>query len=418
MLSGISFAANPSPSIGGKAPLPKAVKGSALAPQGGGEGFDFEFSGVFTWGEVITSLCRDGWCRTQLPRDFFDLSVPLNVYEKDFNNAFKALSMQALADGFILKKSGKKKPFLVTVEHDEQKTASYISCLDTTVRTVNASDLYRYRLADSLKCVSKSHSLDSLARLSGFLEFPGRRYRVSFYVVSSSFLRDLGIDWTSIWAKGNLASMPSLISDWALKAVASDDTTAEFRSLEVDLDSSTTLHWGSRKKEEKSTVIYSNGVAQNDYEWRDYGLTLTLSWSNKTGLRAEYELAQRDDNNSILSGNFGGGGLDSISAFGVYDSYQTTFSGIPWLYSFPLIGHLFGIEKKDKVKSFFVITVYRVKDFRSKNFSEIDSLKIEDIKKYEYSGDQDSSDSRNVFFDSSEDTVYYQADSLEMIQGE
>ena len=55
--------------------------------------FSYEFSGVFTWGEVVTALCRDGWCRTQLPREFFELSVPLNIYEKDFESAFKALSM-------------------------------------------------------------------------------------------------------------------------------------------------------------------------------------------------------------------------------------------------------------------------------------------------------------------------------------
>lgn len=378
--------------------------------------FDFEFNGVFTWGEVVSSLCRDGWCRTQLPREFHDLSVPLNVYENSFDDAFKALSMQALADGYVMKKSGRKRPYLVTVERDQDKTASYVSCLDTTVRTVNVRDLYRYRYADSLKCASRSRLLDSLQRLRGFLEYPGRKYRVSFYVVSSSFLRDLGVDWTSIWAKGDLTSMPSLISDWALKAVASDDTTAEFRSLEVDLDSSTTLHWGSQKKEEKSTVVYSNGVAQNDYEWRDYGLTLRLTWSNTTGLRAEYELAQRDENNSILSGSFGGGGLDSISAFGVYDSYENLFSGIPWLYSFPLVGHLFGVESRDKVKSFFVITVYRVRDFRSSNFQDLDSLRLEDIDKYEYGSTQDSSGGGTGFSDLPQDTLYSEESEMEVVE--
>ena len=61
--------------------------------------YSYEFSGVFTWGEVLTSLCRDGWCRTQLPRPFFEMTVPLNVFEKDFESAFKALSMQSKAEG-------------------------------------------------------------------------------------------------------------------------------------------------------------------------------------------------------------------------------------------------------------------------------------------------------------------------------
>ena len=49
------------------------------------------------------------------------MQVPLSVYENTFDNAFKALSMQALADGYILKKSGKKKPFIVTAELDQEK---------------------------------------------------------------------------------------------------------------------------------------------------------------------------------------------------------------------------------------------------------------------------------------------------------
>ena len=100
--------------------------------------YDYEFSGVFTWGEVMTSLCRDGWCRTQLPREFFEMKVPLNVFEKTFDDAFKALSMQARADGYIIRKSGRKKPYTVVVELDEESQASYISCLDTSVRSVNS----------------------------------------------------------------------------------------------------------------------------------------------------------------------------------------------------------------------------------------------------------------------------------------
>ena len=102
--------------------------------------YDYEYSGVFSWGEVLTSLCRDGWCRTQLPREFFELKVPLNVYEKTFDNAFKALSMQAQADGYRLLKRGSKRPYTVIAEADEKVEASYISWLDTSVKVVDARD--------------------------------------------------------------------------------------------------------------------------------------------------------------------------------------------------------------------------------------------------------------------------------------
>lgn len=357
--------------------------------------FDYEYSGVFTWGQVLSTLCRDGWCRTQLPRDFFELSVPLNVYEKGFDNAFKALSMQALADGYRLTKKGSRKPFTVVAERDEKIQASYISCLDTLVHTVDARDVSKYRLSDSLRCIARISALDSLRKYNSSVHYPATRYRVSFYVVSSSFLRDMGIDWTRIWATGDLVHAPSWITDWTLSAVSQNDTTAEFRSIEVDLDSSTTLHWGSQRKEEKSIVTYSNGVSQQDYEWRNYGLTLTLTRDTVAGIRADYTLAQRDENNSVLKGSFGGGGLDSVSAWGVYDSYQKNFKGIPWLSSFPLIGYLFGTESIDKVKSFFVIEVYPIGHNLDNSFSLQDSLMHEDKVRYE-----DVQDSANSKLDS------------------
>lgn len=348
--------------------------------------YDYEYSGVFSWGEVLTSLCRDGWCRTQLPREFFELKVPLNVFEKTFDDAFKALSMQALADGYRLKKTGRKRPFTVIAEADEMQTASYISWLDTSVQKVDARDLSKYRYVDSLKAYARQVARDSIRIYNQSVHYPSVRYRVSFYVVSSSFLRNLGVDWTSLWARGDLFHAPEWITDWALKAVAQDDTTAEFRSIEVDLDSSSTLHWGSQRKEEKSIVTYSNGVSQQDFEWRDFGLTLTLKRDTISGVRAEYTLAQRDENNSVLRGTFGGGGQDSVSAWGVYDSYQNSFRGIPWLYRIPYIGYLFGTETRDKVKSFFVIEVHPVtRDSLPTNFEIQDSLRIEDILRYEHS---------------------------------
>lgn len=369
--------------------------------------FDFEFSGVYSWGEVISALCDNGWCRTQLPREFHDLQVPLNVYEKTFDDAFKALSMQARADGYILKKTGRKPPYTVVATLDEDSKASYISCADTSVKEVSAKDLQKHIRADSLKCKARMAKVfrDSVKAYNDSLVLPTTRYRVSFYVVSSNYVRSLGIDWTAIWAKGDLVSMPDFITDWTLRAVADNDTSAEFRSVELDVDTSASLHWGSQRKEEKSIVTYSNGVSQQDYEWKNYGLTLELTRSFSHGIRGDYTLAQRDENNSILSGNFGGGDFDqdSIVAYGVYDSYQSSFVGIPWLSSLPLVGYLFGHEVKDKVKSFFVIQIYRVqRDTVFHDFVYNDSLRVEDINKYERI-EQDSTDSELDSLDTSED---------------
>ena len=209
---------------------------------------------------------------------------------------------------------------------------------------------------------------------------PLDRFRVNFYVVSSSFLSSAGVDWTELWATGNLWSKPHFISDWALRAVSSGDSLSEFRSIEIDIDSAASLHWGSQKKEEKST--YQTGdVVRTDYEYHDYGLTIQLTRSEIGGIRGEYSLAQRDDMNSIIEGNFGGGGRDSVSTFGVFDSYQVVNSGIPILREIPLLGYLFSTTRRDKIKSFFVIEIVQLKKILDdpSQFYTLDSLKKQEF---------------------------------------
>lgn len=355
-------------------------------PLGAGVGvYDFEFSGLYTWGEVITSLCSGGWCRVQLPRDFYNLSVPLSIYENSFDDAFKALSMQALADGFILRKIGKDKPYKLVVTPDQDKTLSYISCLDTLVKNVPSRDISKYRYSDSLKCYSRAMRLDSIRLASLSVDSSSVRFRVSFYVVSSSFVQSLGVQWTDIFAKGDLFNVPELITNWTFRAVADNDSLAEYRSLEIDLDSSASIHWGSQSKEEKSTVVYNNGVSQTDYEWRDFGLTLDITRTRKFGVKVDYKLAQRDENNSVLRGRFGGGGADSVLTYGVYDSFVYSSVGVPFLSSVPFLGNLFKYDVKDKIRSFFVISVYRI-DQQKRDIDKLDSLRKDDVRNFDLNG--------------------------------
>ena len=99
--------------------------------------------------------------------------------------------------------------------------------------------------------------------------------------------------------------VPQFFSDWAFRAVSSGDTLSEFRTIEIDIDSAASLHWGSQLKEAKSTYMTGETV-RTDYEYHNYGLTLDLQRSEKGGIRGKYSLAQRDDVNSIIEGNFGG----------------------------------------------------------------------------------------------------------------
>ncbi len=340
----------------------------------------YRFSGVYTWGKIVTMLCEDGWCRTALPREFYQLEVPVSIYEDSFDNAFKALKIQALADGYVLTKTGRKKPYEVSVRKKEDSEAGYISCLDSSVHIVPDKYLSIYRSADSLKC--SAPRMDTLS-VDSVRIVPLDRFRINFYVVSSSYLDSYGVNWTELWATGNLWSRPHFISDWALKAVSEGDSLSEFRSIEIDIDSAASLHWGSQKREEKST--YQTGeTVRTDYEYHDYGLTLKLERSERGGIRGDYSLAQRDDMNSIIEGNFGGGGRDSVSTFGVFDSYQVVNRGLPFLRSVPLLGTLFSHTSRDKVKSFFVIEIVQLKKVidNPSQFDVLDSLKDAELSYY------------------------------------
>lgn len=330
----------------------------------------YRFSGVYTWGKIISMLCDDGWCRTALPRDFYTMEVPVSIYENSLDSAFAALKMQAKADGYTLAVTGREKPYVVRAYKTSYEESAYISCIDSTVKTVPTEYLRSYVRADSLKCLGLGGMVDTSHVV------PLDRFRVNFYVVSSSFLDDVGIDWPSMWASGNLWSTPHFVSDWALKAVASGDSLSEFRTIEIDIDSSAALHWGSQLKEEKST--YQTGeTVRTDYDYHDYGLTLSLTRSEKGGIRGEYKLAQRDDLNSIIEGNFGGGGKDSVSTFGVYDSYRWVESGVPVLRELPGIGRIFRADHREKVKSFFVIEIVQLKKIMDNpsRFDVLDSIR-------------------------------------------
>ena len=95
--------------------LLSSVPGTLLAQSS----VPYRFSGVYTWGKIVTMLCEGGWCRTALPREFYELEVPVSIYEDSFDNAFKALKIQALADGYVLTRTGKKKPYEVSVRKKE-----------------------------------------------------------------------------------------------------------------------------------------------------------------------------------------------------------------------------------------------------------------------------------------------------------
>ena len=301
---------------------------------------EYDFSGVFTWGDVLTTLCDGGVCRLALPQTFYDMSSPFSVYEKTFKQCFSVLQSQAKANGWNLYMKGK------TIHADviEVVSVPYVSCLDTLVHVVPSNQLYANVRSDSIRCFKRDYlSLPALPE----------SYRVSFYLVTSSSLDELGVSWSETFIKGTLHNNPHLIEGWTLYAVSEGDSSVEYRTIDVVIDTGATLHWGSQVKDETSLVTTSSYTSSN-YEWRDYGLTLTIRRTDST-LNMDYELAQLDENNSVLEGSMGGS--DSLFSWGVYNSYKVGEIGVPYLQRIPLLGALFKKTTISSNLSFFAIEV-------------------------------------------------------------
>lgn len=325
----------------------------------------YNFSGVFSWGEVISTLCGNGVCRLSLPSDFYNLNAPFAVYEKDFESCFSVLQNLAKSNGWSLSIDKKR---YVRATKIENKHVSYVSCLDTLVHSVPNDQLAHHLKSDSIRCYVRSLKLPTLS-YSGNPE----SYRVSFYMVTSSSLENLGFNWSDAFLSGDLRNYPSMIESWTLYAVASGDSTAEFRTIDIVLDTAATIHWGSQIKEAESVVATGDYVTTN-YEWRDYGLTLKMKRDSL--LRVDFTLAQSDESNSVLEGSMIG--VDSLMSWGSFTSSNVSFQRVPFFSRIPLIGRLFTYEETGSSLSFFMIDVVP-SDSRPYRYSRDSSIVMDTI---------------------------------------
>lgn len=309
----------------------------------------YEFKGVYTAEQVFTHLCDN--CYLELPPQFLQSNLVMSVSTDDVKALHKALTSSARGSGWALSKRG-------NLWHAEplqnDGNLVYLSCM--TNEPVNVPKyLYWFAVkSDSIRC-SKRDSLqrrnDSLIHAERMrqdsiksLRLPYGNYELRYYSYTKNFADKLGAEFSGILASGNMHDKFKVFDDWQFFATQTNDTSFTNRQINVSFDSSLTLDWGTEEQTLKTTYVTNNGVVNSDYEWRKYGLIVSLKKdTEKTYM--QYVFRDKEQNISVLQGSAVGAVGDTLRVTGQYTTSRRVQTGVPFLSTIPVLGLLFSTEQ-------------------------------------------------------------------------
>lgn len=312
----------------------------------------YEFSGVYRVQDVMTAYCED--CFLELPPEFLQSEIVLAVKTDEDKVFRRALTKSARGAGWNLSVNGR---YFVANPVQNADNLVYISCL--THEPVNVPKyLYSYaRTADSIKCYlqdleqrkrdslyaleqTKQDKLDSLSKI----RLPFISYKLEYYSYTKNFADKMGVEFNALVASGDLRGKLRLYDDWKAYATRTNDTSYTFRSIDVALDSALSVDWGTEEQTLKTSYVTANGIVNTDYEWRKYGLLVTLS-KDTSRVKMSYVFRDKEQNISVLQGQAFGAIGDTIRVSGQYNVSRSVVTGVPFLSSIPLLRYLFSTEQ-------------------------------------------------------------------------
>lgn len=312
----------------------------------------YEFAGAYRVQDVFTAYCED--CYLELPPEFLAADVVLAVKTDNDKTFRQALKKSARAVGWELQTKGR---YFVANPIQNSDNLVYLSCL--TNEPVNVPKyLYSWAVkSDSIKCYlqkleqskkdslfkieqTNKNKLDSLSKI----RLPFISYKLEYYSYTKNFADKLGAEFGGVVALGNLHDKFQIFDDWKFYASTTNDTTFTFRSIDVAFDSSLSVDWGTEEQTLKTSYVTANGIVNNDYEWRKYGLLVTMQ-KDTARVRLSYVFRDKEANISVLQGQAVGNLGDTIRVSGQYNTSRVVTIGIPWLSSIPIIKYLVSTEQ-------------------------------------------------------------------------
>ena len=309
----------------------------------------YEYKGVYPAQAIFTTLCDN--CFLELPPEFLKTDLVLSVSTDKLKTLEKALISSAKSAGWELRKVGntwKAEP----VQNEGQLV--YISCL--TNEPVNVPKyLYTYAIrSDSIRCAGRDsllrvqdsitlfekHRKDSLSQI----RLPFGNYELRYYSFTKNFSDKMGMEFNGIIASGNLHDKFRIYDDWKLHATETNDTAFTYKQINVAFDSSLNVDWGTEEQTLKTTYVTSNGVVNTDYEWRKYGLIVSLQ-KDTARVKMSYVFRDKEQNISVLQGSAVGTIGDTLVITGQYTTTRSVTIGLPFLGRIPFLKYLFATEQ-------------------------------------------------------------------------
>lgn len=294
---------------------------------------DYQYKGFYQVSDIFFSLCES--CFLDLPSDYLKSEIYLNVSTNKKRDVNKALVRASHAIGWDLKQNGG----VYSVEHLQNVgNLIFISCFDKQVKNVPKYAYLYEKKADSIRCHQRDSILvyeqflkDSLNSLPS-LDFKG--YTLKYYNFNKAFSDKMGVKWGDILWSGTLKDV-HFFDSWTSAAVESNDTSFSYRSVSFALDSSIVLNWGTEEQVQLRTYN-DNGIISTDYEWRKYGLEITIK-AEKNRVHLDYIFREKDANTTILSGSVVGHPNDTLVISGDYQQMRDINRGVPGLSRIPFL---------------------------------------------------------------------------------
>lgn len=313
------------------------------------EAQQYEYKGVYPAQAVFTNLCEN--CFLELPAEFLQTNLVLSVSTDKLKTLERALVSSAKSAGWQLQKQGST--WRAEPSQNEGNLV-FMSCMTNEPMNV-PKYLYTYAVrSDSMKCAERErerarqdsllsaeqHRKDSLAQV----RLPFKNYQLRYYSFTKNFTDKLGVEFNGIIAHGNLHDKFHWFDDWKMHASETDDTTFTYRQVNVSFDSVLNVDWGTEEQTLKTTFTTSNGVVNADYEWRKYGLIVTLKKDDKR-VHMSYVFRDKEQNISVLQGSAVGDLGDTLVVTGQYTTKREVTIGIPFLCRVPFLKYLVSTER-------------------------------------------------------------------------
>lgn len=320
---------------------------------------DFVYNGVYSVSQVLSSSCEN--CLFDVPAEFMEEKIICNLSGVTSDDVFRYVQTAMNGRGWRVTRSKNK----ITARQKEEQTQAAFIDHSGNVQIVDTKFLNTYKLADSIQAKLKdslvsmeNYKQDSLQKfvrdsLNNIKQKPLKRFELQFVQMDKNFARRMGVKWPELLAAGNLRGKLDLFDQWELKALQMDDTSFIRRKVTMSLDSVGVVSWGNETQELERTYN-DNGVVTQDYKYRQYGITATISILDST-YKLEYVVRNNDDLHTNFTGTTKGMFTDTLELTGDLQKNVVRKTGLPFLSSIPLLGNLFCTQNIERVQSVYYV---------------------------------------------------------------